>query len=84
MALDLVSALEDGPAGTVAEALELIEQNTVDAAFLDGNLHGLPVDKAAASLTRKGAFSPKQLLEQTARLAPHVDNVVRRRKIREE
>ncbi|MGB3643374.1 MAG: response regulator [Mesorhizobium sp.] len=57
--LDLVCVLEDagavavGPAGTVEDALKLIESTEFDAAFLDGNLHGKPVDDVAAMLTRR-------------------------------
>lgn len=58
VALDLVSMLEDfgstviGPFGTVDEAVGAIKGLTADFAFLDGNLHGQPVDEVAAALTR--------------------------------
>lgn len=42
-----------GPAGTVDEALHLIERDSLDAALLDGNLHGKPADDVAAALTRR-------------------------------
>jgi PAS domain S-box-containing protein len=60
VALDLVSTLEDfgatvvGPFGTVDEAVAAIEVSIADVAFLDGNLHGEPVDAVAAALTRCG------------------------------
>lgn len=111
VALDLVCVLEDagasvcGPAGTVAEALELIESGTFDAAFLDGNLHGAAVDEVAAALTRRGVrfafvsgygrqnlppafasapvigkpFTPRQIMEEAARLTATPGNVVRLR-----
>src|SRR5262249_47455395 len=59
IALELIVILEDarasvvGPVGTVKEALKLIEESKIDAAFLDGNLHGEPVAEVAASLTRR-------------------------------
>jgi CheY-like chemotaxis protein len=58
VALELMSILEGagartvGPATTVSEALRLIETGAFDAAFLDGNLHGQPVEEVAAALTR--------------------------------
>lgn len=42
-----------GPASTIEAALRLIETEAVDAALLDGNLAGRPVDEIAAALTRK-------------------------------
>lgn len=60
VALELIAVLEDagasvhGPARTVEEALEAIETGAFDAALLDGNLHGKPVDAVAAALTRRG------------------------------
>lgn len=60
VAMDLVSILEDagaevtGPVGSVDEALQVIATVRFDAAFLDGNLHGHPVDAVAAALTRAG------------------------------
>lgn len=59
VALELMSILEDegarvlGPATTVADALSLVEAGAFDAAFLDGNLHGQPVEEVAAALTRR-------------------------------
>ena len=59
VALDIISILEDagalvvGPAGTVEEAVQMIDDCGIDAAFLDGNLHGRPVDDVAALLTRR-------------------------------
>ena len=44
-----------GPAGTVRDALELIERDpTIDAAVLDRNLAGDHVDPVAAALSAKG------------------------------
>ncbi|PXA98107.1 regulator [Nostoc sp. 3335mG] len=60
VAIDLISILEDagatvtGPVGAVSDALEAIAASRFDAAFLDGNLHGHPVDEVAAALTRSG------------------------------
>jgi PAS domain S-box-containing protein len=57
VALDLIACIEDadgivvGPAGSEKDALQLIETETVDAALLDANLHGKPVDRIAAALT---------------------------------
>jgi PAS domain S-box-containing protein len=41
-----------GPVGTVRAALALIETERLDAALLDANLGGHPVDEVAAALTR--------------------------------
>jgi PAS domain S-box-containing protein len=43
-----------GPAGTIAKARALIERQPIDAAIVDANLGGLPVDDIAAALTHKG------------------------------
>lgn len=43
-----------GPAGTLAEAARLIDHGDFDAALLDANLAGAPVDALAAALTRRG------------------------------
>lgn len=57
--MELISILEDagartlGPAGTIKDALELVETAQFDAAFLDGNLNGHSVDDIAASLNRR-------------------------------
>jgi CheY-like chemotaxis protein len=59
VSLDLVAGLEGagaeivGPAGTLEEALALVEAAAIDAALLDGNLHGKPVDEVAAALARR-------------------------------
>ena len=59
LSLDLVAGLEGagaevvGPAGTLEEALQLVETAAIDAALLDGNLHGKPVDEVAAALARR-------------------------------
>ena len=59
VAMDLIAGLEEagaevlGPAGTSEEAIQLIESISIDAALLDGNLRGRPVDDIAAALTRR-------------------------------
>lgn len=59
VALDLVAGLEGagaqiaGPAGAVAEALDIIARVPLDAALLDGNLYGQPVDAVAAALVQR-------------------------------
>lgn len=59
VSMDLVAGLEEdgaevvGPAGTLEEALELVDTSAIDAALLDGNLRGQPVDDIAAALTRR-------------------------------
>jgi CheY-like chemotaxis protein len=62
IAIDLVSFLEDlgadvvGPAGSVDEGLELVEQHgrRLDVALLDVNLRGELVFPVADALTQKG------------------------------
>jgi len=60
VAMDIESHLEAigckivGPAGTVARARQLIETAPVDAAIIDANLAGQPVDDIAAALTQRG------------------------------
>jgi PAS domain S-box-containing protein len=57
VALDLSACIEDadgiviGPSGSAKDALRLIEAETIDAALLDANLHGKPVDTIATALT---------------------------------
>ena len=59
VALDMAAGLEEAGAAVVAstgsakEALDIIENKAMDAALLDGNLHGQPVDDIAAALTRR-------------------------------
>jgi PAS domain S-box-containing protein len=59
VALDLAAGLEGagatvaGPVGTDAEALRMIEEVRIDAALLDANLRGEPVDQIAAALARR-------------------------------
>jgi CheY-like chemotaxis protein len=59
VALDVVVALEEAGAEVVAftgsaeEALDIIEGKALDAALLDCNLHGNPVDRIAAALVRR-------------------------------
>ncbi|MBK1838217.1 response regulator [Azospirillum sp. YIM B02556] len=43
-----------GPAGTVAEALDLIDKGGIDAALLDVTLRGERVDSVADALSAKG------------------------------
>lgn len=60
IAMDMSDTLEDagcvvvGIAATIAEAMRLIAQSEFDAALLDANLGGDPVDELAAALTRRG------------------------------
>ena len=59
IALDIVGNLQDagadvvGPAGTEADALQLIKCTLLDGALLDANLHGRAVDEIAAELVRR-------------------------------
>ena len=59
VALDIVAALEGvgaevvGSAGTAKEALSLIDDTALDAALLDANLRGHPVDEIAAALAAR-------------------------------
>lgn len=43
-----------GPAGSIEAARRLIEETVIDAALLDANLFGQPVDELAAALARRG------------------------------
>jgi CheY-like chemotaxis protein len=58
-ALDIVAALEGigdevvGSAGTAKEALSVIDNTALDAALLDANLRGHPVDEIAAALAAR-------------------------------
>ncbi len=60
IAMDMVASLEDegceivGPATTLHKALTLVETEDIDAALLDANLAGDPVDELAAVLVRRG------------------------------
>ena len=59
VALDLADGLRQAGAevaastGSSKQALDIIESQELDAALLDGNLHGQPVDEIAAALTRR-------------------------------
>lgn len=59
VALEIAGSLEQagvevlGSVGSASDALALIEGATLDAALLDGNLHGQPVGEIAAALIRK-------------------------------
>lgn len=59
IAFDLASELEDAGAvivaiaGTVDEALEIVNTASMDLAVLDGNLGGKPVDPVAAALSAR-------------------------------
>jgi PAS domain S-box-containing protein len=58
VAIEIENILEDAGAavtvaGTAAQALHHIEHFEFDAALLDGNLHGSPVDEIAAALIRR-------------------------------
>ncbi|MBY0560477.1 PAS domain S-box protein [Hyphomicrobium sp.] len=58
VALDLQDTLESAGAvivaviASAADALNVVKSERLDAAVLDGNLHGKPVDEIAAALTR--------------------------------
>ena len=58
VALDLAGGLREAGAEVVAstgsskQALDIIKSHELDAALLDGNLNGRPVDEIAAALTR--------------------------------
>jgi len=52
--LEMAGASQVASAGAETEVLELLKSQTFDAALLDANLHGLPVDTLAAELTRHG------------------------------
>jgi CheY-like chemotaxis protein len=60
VALDIESILTEagmevvGPASTAAEALQLIGSTKLDAALLDANLSGEPIDEVASALSAKG------------------------------
>jgi PAS domain S-box-containing protein len=60
VAMEIESQLQEvgceiiGPAGTVESAAKLIAAGGFDAALLDANLAGRPVDELAAALTKKG------------------------------
>ncbi len=51
--LEQVGAVVAAQASTVEEALDLIDSLPLDAALLDGNLGGEPVDAVAAALARR-------------------------------
>ncbi|HEX2841074.1 MAG TPA: PAS domain S-box protein [Hyphomicrobium sp.] len=59
VALDMADVLETAGAevvastASIADALKLIDTTPLDAALLDANLHGHPVNEIAAALTRK-------------------------------
>jgi CheY-like chemotaxis protein len=59
VSLDIVSILEAAgaevmaAAATTKEALDVIERTHIDAALLDGNLRGQPVDEIAAALAAR-------------------------------
>jgi CheY-like chemotaxis protein len=59
IAIDIVAVLREagcevvGPAATLERAATLIEKDIFDAALLDGNLGGYPVDELAAALTKR-------------------------------
>lgn len=60
LALDLEAALQNagyvvlGPVGAVEEAIDLALKATPDAALLDANLNGFPVDRVAETLNDAG------------------------------
>ena len=60
MALEIEAELTEagamvvGPAGSLEAAMRLIEAEPIDAALLDANLAGKPVDALAAALAARG------------------------------
>jgi CheY-like chemotaxis protein len=60
IALDIVSALEQagitvvGPAGTVSDALAVIEREPLEGALLDAHLGGEPAARIADALAARG------------------------------
>ena len=82
VALDIVAALEGvgaevaGSAGTAKEALNIIDSTSLDAALLDANLRGHPVDEIAAALAARNipflfvtGYGPGSLPKAFARTA---------------
>jgi CheY-like chemotaxis protein len=55
LAVSLIDAscIVIGPVGTVAEAMQLIEEAQFDGVLLDGELKGEPVEEVAAMLARR-------------------------------
>ena len=59
VAMDLETTLNDagcivvGPVGTLEQSLEIVEDLEADAAIVDVNLGGRPVDALAAALARR-------------------------------
>ena len=60
MALEIEAELTEagtvvvGPAGSLEAAMRLIEAEPIDAALLDANLAGKPIDALAAALAARG------------------------------
>jgi CheY-like chemotaxis protein len=60
IAMDIVATLREagcevvGPAATFERAVAFIETHAFDAALLDGNLGGRPVDELAAAIAKRG------------------------------
>jgi CheY-like chemotaxis protein len=82
LALDIIAALENagaqvaGSAGTAAEALSAVATASVDAALLDANLRGQPVDEIAAALAARNipflfvtGYGPESLPKAFAKTA---------------
>jgi len=82
VALDIVAALEGagaevtGSAGTAKEALKIIDNTSLDAALLDANLRGQPVDEIAAALAARNipflfvtGYGPESLPKAFAKTA---------------
>jgi CheY-like chemotaxis protein len=82
VALDILAALEGagadvvGSAGTAKEALGIIESASLDAALLDANLRGHPVDGIAAALAARNVpflfvtgYGPESLPQAFAKTA---------------
>lgn len=86
-ALDVAGARPIGPAGTIQQATELIEQAPVDAAILDLNLHG---EFAFPLIERlKAAGTPcvivsgygRESIPETLRDVPNIEKPVNQAKV---
>jgi CheY-like chemotaxis protein len=81
VAMDLVGILKNasakpaGPVGTAAGALQLIESETFDAALVDANLGGMPVDEIAHALVRRNVPFAFVTGYDRASLPPHFQNI---------
>ncbi len=62
IAMELEATLNDagcivvGPVGTLEQSMDTVENSEVDAAIVDVNLGGHPVDELAAALARRNVL----------------------------